>query len=198
MQFSSRKIYLIRHGETPWSLSGQHTGTTDIALTEKGKQEALLIGQRLKGHAFAKIYVSPSKRAQQTCEIAGLMKHAYIEPNLVEWDYGDYEGITTFEIWKQEPHWNLFQRGAPNGESLADITERANTFLSKLHSIHGDIALFSHGHILRVLAARYLKLPASEGKSFMLSASSISILSYERDTPVIALWNDTSHLNLLF
>jgi probable phosphoglycerate mutase len=194
MHFPSQKIYLIRHGETPWSLSGQHTGKTDISLTEQGIADAEKIGNRLKGHHFEKIFVSPMKRAQETCALSGMLKHAYTEDNLMEWDYGDYEGLTTQEIWKTDPEWNLFSRGAPNGESVTDVAARANRLLSKLHSYHGDLALFSHGHFLRVLAARYLGLSAQEGKLFTLSPSSISILSFERNTPVIALWNQTSHL----
>ncbi|MBY0528832.1 MAG: histidine phosphatase family protein [Rhabdochlamydiaceae bacterium] len=189
-----RKIYLIRHGETSWTLSGQHTGKTDLPLTPKGEQDALLLGKRLKGHTFEKILTSPLKRAEHTCELAGLAKHVYRDPDLVEWNYGDYEGLTTQEIHKRSPNWTIFERGAPNGESLSDVSARANKILAKIHSIHGDIALFSHGHFLRILAARWLNLPAQEGKHLLLSACSLSILSYERQTPVLALWNDTSHL----
>lgn len=189
-----RKIYLIRHGETSWTLSGQHTGKTDLPLTPKGEQDALLLGKRLKGHTFEKILTSPLKRAEDTCELAGLAKHVYRDPDLVEWNYGDYEGLTTQEIHKRSPNWTIFERGAPNGESLSDVSARANKILAKIHSIHGDIALFSHGHFLRILAARWLNLPAQEGKHLLLSACSLSILSYERQTPVLALWNDTSHL----
>lgn len=188
------KIYLIRHGQTDWTISGQHTGTTDLPLTEQGCQEAKWLGQRLKGHAFAKIFVSPLKRAQQTCELASLAKHAYTEPDLIEWNYGAYEGKTTPEILKTDPHWNLFQRGAPQGESLADVTIRANTILRKLKASQGDIALFSHGHFLRVLTACYLGLPPQEGSRLVLSPASLSILGNERTTPALLLWNDTSHL----
>jgi probable phosphoglycerate mutase len=192
----NRKIYLIRHGETTWTLSGQHTGSTDIPLTSKGEQDALLLGKRLKGHTFEKVLTSPLKRAEHTCELTGLLKHAYTDPDLIEWNYGDYEGLTTQEIRKQDPNWTIFDRGAPNGESLTDVTARANKILAKIHSSHGDICIFSHGHFLRVLAARWLNLSSLEGKHLLLSPSSLSILSYERTTPVLALWNDTSHLSL--
>lgn len=136
MLYSPRKIYFIRHGETEWTLSGQHTGTTDIALTENGRHQAELIGERLRGHAFEKIFISPLKRAQQTCELSGLYRHAEIDPDLAEWNYGDYEGLKTEEIWKKDPHWNIFLRGAPNGESTEDIAVRANRILMRISTIH--------------------------------------------------------------
>lgn len=188
------KIYLIRHGETEWALSGKHTGKTDIPLTSRGEEEGRLLGKRLKGHTFEKVLTSPSQRAEKTCELAGLLKHAYHDVDLMEWDYGDYEGKTTSEIWKSDPHWTIFDRGAPNGESVADVTGRANRLLSKIHNCKGDVALFSHGHMIRVIAMRWLSLPTTQGKHLLVSPSSLSILSFERQTPVLALWNDVSHL----
>ncbi|MBS0606052.1 MAG: histidine phosphatase family protein [Parachlamydiales bacterium] len=194
MNYPTRKIYLIRHGETEWTLTGQHTGTTDLPLTENGREQAALLSKRLKGHAFERVFISPLKRASETCELAGLYRHAEIDPDLAEWNYGDYEGLKTDEIWKKEAHWNIFLRGAPNGESIEDIAVRTNRILMKINNFHGDIALFSHGHFLRALTARWLKLPISDGNLLALSPASISILGFERDHHVIRLWNDINHL----
>jgi broad specificity phosphatase PhoE len=195
MTFSHQRIYLIRHGETDWTLTGQHTGKTDISLTKKGAADAALIGKKLKGHPFEAIFCSPLKRAVATCEIAGFLNRAELDPDLEEWNYGDYEGLKTEEIWKKSPQWNIFCNGAPKGESPADIEARAKRFLSKIQSLHGDIALFSHGHFLRALTARFLNLSIQEGRLFALSPSSISILGFEKSEHVIQLWNDTSHLH---
>lgn len=192
MIFPEKKIYLIRHGETQWTLSGQHTGITDIPLTKNGEKQAEEIGDKLRGHPFHSIFTSPLARAKQTCQIAGLLKNAIVDPTLVEWNYGDYEGKTSLEIWKTQPHWTIFSSGAPHGESVADIGARAKKFLAKIQSIHGDVALFSHGHFLRVLAACWLQLSAHEGRLFALEPGSISILGFEKKTPVLLLWNDTS------
>lgn len=192
MQFPSKNIYLIRHGETEWTNSGQHTGVTDIGLTDNGKTQAEALGKRLKGHAFESILCSPLKRAVATCEAAGLFKHAKLEEGLKEWNYGDYEGKTTDEIWKKDPHWNIFSNGAPHGETVVDIEERASRLLFQIAPIHGDIALFSHGHFLRVLTAKWLGLHASDGRLFYLSPGSISILGFERSTQVIKLWNTSA------
>ncbi len=189
----SRRIYLIRHSETAWTLSQRHTGLTDIPLTKKGEEDALLIGKRLKNHPFEVILCSPLQRAKATCEKAGLMKLATIDPDLVEWNYGDYEGLTTAEIQKKSPHWNIFSNGAPGGESTADISTRASKVLKKILSFQGDVALFSHGHFLRALTAEWLGLTTREGRLFSLSPASLSILGYERETQVICLWNDQSH-----
>ncbi len=192
MKHQTRKIYLIRHGETDWTLSGQHTGMTDLPLTENGRKQVELLSKRLKGHAFERVLISPLRRASETCELSGLYRHAEIDPDLAEWNYGNYEGLTTEEIWKIEPHWNIFLRGAPNGESVEDISARTNRILIKINASHGDIALFSHGHFLRALTTRWLKLPISEGNLFALSPASISILGFERDYHVIKLWNDVN------
>lgn len=183
------QIYLIRHGQTAWTLSNQHTGTTDIPLTKKGEEEAILIGKKLQNLSFTKILCSPLKRALMTCKNARLLEHAEIDPHLVEWNYGEYEGMTTPEIWEKSPHWNIFSNGAPKGESVAEVSSRADLILKKAHSLDGDIAIFSHGHFLRVLTARWLELNAKEGRHFALNPASLSILGFERTTPVIQLWN---------
>ncbi len=182
-------IYLMRHGETEWTLSGQHTGTTDIPLTQKGEEEAAQLGERLGSHRFQKILCSPHKRAQMTCQLAGLMATAAVEPLLAEWNYGRYEGMTTPQIWEEAPGWNIFSNGAPGGESVQEVSSRADAVLQKIQAMDGDTALFSHGHFLRVLAARWLQLPAEMGRLFALSPASISILGFERKNPVILLWN---------
>lgn len=184
-------IYLIRHGETAWTLSNQHTGMTDIPLTKKGEEDAALLGKTLQVLPLTKILCSPLKRALMTCENAGFLENAEIDPNLVEWNYGEYEGMTSTEIWAKTPHWNIFSNGAPKGESVADISSRADAVLQKIQSMGGTIALFSHGHFLRVLTARWLQLPAEQGCLFALDPSSLSILGFERITPVIQLWNWT-------
>ena len=191
MVFTHHKIYLIRHGETEWTLAGRHTGLTDIPLTEKGKQTSKKIGEYLKGQGFQKVFVSPLARAKETCRLAGFFDHAMIDPDLVEWDYGKYEGLTTLEIRKDNPHWNLFTQGVPEGESLADVGARANRVLGKIRSIPGDVAVFASGHILRVLTARWLDLPPSFGGRLVLSPASLSILGFEREQSAILSWNQT-------
>lgn len=189
-----KKIYLIRHGETEWALNGRHTGTTDIPLTPNGEIQAEKIGKVLHGHSFEAVFYSPLQRAAKTCELAGMQKEARTEPNLVEWNYGDYEGLTTTQIQKNDPHWDIFQNGAPHGESPADICARADSVLSKIAPLRGDVALFSHGHFLRALATRWIKLPLQEGQHFALFPGSISILGFEKDAPVWILWNSLPYL----
>ncbi len=188
------KIFLIRHGETEWTKSEQHTSTTDIPLTDQGKEEAKKIKGELQGISFQLILSSPMQRAFNTCELAGLSKQAKLDPDLVEWNYGGYEGLTTKQIWKTDPHWEIFTHGAPGGESVADVGARATRVLAKLQSIHGTVALFSHGHFLRALAARWLGLPPNEGRLFALFPASISILGVEHQHHVFIQWNDTSYL----
>lgn len=181
------EFYLCRHGETEWTLSGQHTGETDIPLTEKGRVQAANLRKRLKNIPFEKVFSSPRKRALATCE--GL--NPIVEPLAAEWDYGDYEGLTSAEIHKKNPKWDLFTDGAPGGESPEQIGKRADLLLDKISQYKGKIALFSHGHFLRVLAARYLGLEAKEARLFLLSVASVSILGTEKQQPVVSLWNET-------
>ena len=162
------RIYLIRHGETEWSLSGQHTGRTDIPLTARGEDEARELGQRLRDIQFARVLTSPRQRARRTCELAGLGPVAEIEPDLAEWDYGDYEGQRSADIRKARPDWNLFRDGCPRGEMPAQISDRADRLIARLRVLDGNVALFSHGHFGRVLAARWIGLPVSEGQHFLL------------------------------
>jgi len=193
---SQQIIYLARHGETAWTLSGQHTGTTDLPLTKRGEQNARRLGERLKGLTFAKVFSSPLQRARKTCELAGFGSDAEIDPDLVEWNYGDYEGLTSAQIHAKNPHWKLFRDGCPGGESVEQIGARADRLVARVRSIQGNVLLFSSGHISRVLAARWLGLGASGGQYFLLSTAALSQLSYEHDLsePVIRLWNDVNHV----
>jgi probable phosphoglycerate mutase len=190
-------VYLVRHGETAWSLSGQHTGLTDLPLTERGERNGRLLGYRLSGLAFAKVLTSPLQRATRTCELAGFGASAEIDRDLVEWNYGDYEGRRTAEILADCPDWQLFRDGCPAGESPDQVGARADRVVERVRAIKGDVLLFSSGHFLRVLAARWLGLEAPAGRYFLLSTGSLGILAYEHHSlsePVIRLWNDTSHV----
>jgi probable phosphoglycerate mutase len=189
-------IYLARHGETAWTLSGQHTGLTDLPLTQHGEENARKLGERLKGLTFAKIFTSPLQRARKTCELAGFGAVAEVDPDLVEWNYGDYEGLTSVQVHAKNPDWKLFRDGCPGGESVAQIAARADRIVARLRAIQGNVLLFSSGHISRVLAARWLGLDASAGQYFLLSTAALSQLGYEHDLtePVIRLWNDTNHV----
>jgi probable phosphoglycerate mutase len=186
-------LYLIRHGETAWSLSGQHTSYSDIPLTEKGEADARHLAQRLGSVRFNQVFTSPRLRARRTCELAGFGSRSKIEPDLAEWNYGDYEGRRTGEIRQTRPGWNIFTDGCPAGESPADIAARVDRLIAQLRSHDGKVAVFAHGHIGRVLAARWLGEPVGFGQHLLLSPASVSILAYEHDDPdqpVIALWND--------
>jgi len=190
-------VYLARHGETAWSLSGQHTGLTDLPLTETGERIALRLGQRLKGLNLAKVFTSPLQRARRTCELAGFGAVAVVDPDLVEWNYGDYEGRRTADIRLERPDWQLFRDGCPGGESPQQVSVRADRVVTRVRSIPGDVLLFSSGHFFRMLAARWIGIetPLRAG-SFMLSTASLSALGYEHELsrPVIRLWNDTNHV----
>ena len=188
--------YLARHGETAWTLSGQHTGLTDLPLTEHGEENARHLGERLKGLTFAKVFASPLQRARRTCELAGFGAVAEIDPDLVEWNYGEYEGLTSAQVHAKNPTWKLFRDGCPGGETVAQIGARADRVVGRLRGIPGNVLLFSSGHFLRVLAARWLGLQPSGGQYFLLSTAALSQLGYEHDLtePVIRLWNDTSHV----
>ena len=186
------RVFLVRHGETAWSLSGQHTGRTDIPLTSQGEQDARRLEPRLRAVEFVAVLTSPAQRARRTCELAGLSKSAAIDPDLAEWDYGDYEGRRSADILEERPGWNIFRDGCPGGETPAQISDRADRLLARLKASDGAVAVFSHGHFGRVLAARWIGLPIIEAARFLLSTASLSILAYEHGSaaaPVIALWN---------
>jgi broad specificity phosphatase PhoE len=189
-------IRLARHGETTWSLSGQHTGRTDLPLTERGERNALALGERLRGLNFAKVFTSPLRRAVRTCELAGFGGTAQSDPDLVEWDYGEYEGRRTAEIHAERPDWLLFRDGCPGGEAPDQVGARADRVIARLRAVEGDVLLFSSGHFLRVLTARWLSLDAAAGRYFLLGTASLSALGYEhnRAEPAIRLWNDTRHV----
>ncbi len=182
-------LWLIRHGETEWSLSGAHTGRTDLPLTAAGEERAAALGRCLAGRQFALVLTSPLQRARETCRIAGYGDVAQIEPNLREWDYGNYEGRTTADIRKQAPDWNLWAMGVPGGETVEQVAIRARLVIERAGRAGGDVALFAHGHILRILAACWLGLPPVAGELFALETGSLSLLGYERETHVIQRWN---------
>ena len=190
-------VYLARHGETAWSLSGQHTGRTDLPLTERGEANARALGARLSGLSFAKVFTSPLQRAVRTCELAGFGEKAEADPDLVEWDYGQYEGRRTVEILEERPDWYLFRDGCPGGETPDQVGARADRVIDRIRAVRGDVLVFSSAHILRVLAARWLGLEAADGRYFVLSTATLSLLGYEHNLgePVIRLWNDSHHLD---
>lgn len=196
-------VYLARHGETSWSLSGQHTGLTDLPLTERGERNARRLGERLKGLNFAKVFTSPLKRAARTCELAGFGASAEVDRELVEWNYGDYEGRTSAEILKERPDWprsergwQLFRDGCPGGESPQQVGARADRVVGRVRAVRGDVLIFSSGHFSRVFAARWLGLEPDAGRFFLLNTASLSALGYEHtlSEPVIRFWNDTRHV----
>jgi broad specificity phosphatase PhoE len=190
------RLYLIRRGETAWSLSGQHTGRTDIPLTEQGEQDARKLAQRLHVVRFSHVFTSPLQRARRTCELAGLGEVAEIEPDLAEWNYGDYEGQRPVDIRKGRPDWTIFRDGCPHGESAAEVSERADRLIARFRTLGGNIAMFSHGQFGRVLAARWIGLPVGQAQHFLLSTASLSILGYQHnvaDEPAIVLRNAASN-----
>jgi broad specificity phosphatase PhoE len=186
-------VTLVRHGETEWSASGRHTGRTDVPLTREGERKARRLRDRLAGRAFERIFMSPLQRAARTCALAGFGDVAKVDPDLVEWDYGDYEGRKTSEILAERPGWLLFRDVCPNGEQAADVGARADRVIANLRAVEDRAILFSSGHFLRVLAARWLGLAPSDGRLFKLDTASVSVLAYEpdsRDEPTLALWNE--------
>lgn len=190
-------VYLARHGETAWTISRQHTGLTDLPLTERGERTARRLGERLKGLTFANVLTSPLQRAARTCELAGFKAVAEIEKDLVEWDYGQYEGRRTAEIRAERPDWELFRDGCPGGESPQQVSVRADRVVKRLREVSGNVLIFTSGHFMRVLATRWLGLePSVNCRFFMLSTASLSALGYEHDVarPVIRLWNETRHV----
>ena len=188
-------VYLARHGETAWSKSGQHTGRTDIPLTPKGEADAARIGARLAGVSFAHVFSSPLQRARRTAELAGFTPTP--EPELLEWDYGECEGLKTVQIRETRPGWDLFRDGAPGGESVDDICGRIDGLVGRLKALSGNVLLFAHGHVLRVLAARWVGQPVPFGRALLLSTATVSVLGFDHhamDEPAIKLWNDDRHI----
>jgi probable phosphoglycerate mutase len=191
-------IYLARHGETAWTISGQHTSLTDLPLTERGERNARSLENRLKGLTFAKVYTSPLQRVRRTCELAGFGGVAEVDPDLTEWHYGDFEGLTTADIRKEHPDWQLFRDGGPGGERPGDVAVRADRLIARVRAVGRDVLLFSSGHFLRVMAARWIGLEAAAGRLLFLGTATLSALGYEHgpDQPVLRLWNDSRHVTV--
>jgi probable phosphoglycerate mutase len=182
-------VFAIRHGETAWSLSGQHTGTTDIPLTDNGRRLAERMRPVLAKQAFALVLCSPMQRARETCELAGLGNKAVIDHDLAEWNYGEYEGLTPRQIHESAPGWLIFRDGCAGGESPEEVAARADRVIARARVVDGDVALFAHGHVLRVLAARWIGLPAGSGQHFLLDTGTLCVLGYYRDIPAVKVWN---------
>ncbi len=183
------KVVAIRHGETAWSLSGQHTGVTDIPLTDNGRRAAEKLGPVLAKETFALVLVSPMQRAQETCRLAGLSDRAVIQPDLSEWNYGEYEGLTSEQIDSARRGWMIFRDGCPGGETPDQVGARVDRVIAMVRAVEGDVALFAHGHVLRVLGARWIGLPAHGGQHFLLDTATLSILSFYRNVPSVSIWN---------
>jgi broad specificity phosphatase PhoE len=182
-------VWLVRHGETEWSAAGKHTGTTDIPLTEPGREAARALAEALAGRHFDVVLTSPLQRARETCELAGLAAHAEVVDDLREWDYGDYEGLTTAEIRETRPEWTVWRDGCPGGESAAGVGARADRVVDRLRDIDGEVVVFAHGHLLRVLGARWCGLAAEAGAVLALDTARLSVLGWEREQPVLRMWN---------
>ena len=186
---SGGRVFAIRHGETAWSLSGQHTGTTDIPLTDNGRRLAARIGPVLGRDVFALVLTSPLQRARETCELAGLGARAVLDPDLVEWNYGQYEGLTPKQINEKAPGWLIFRDGCPGGETPEQVGTRADRIIDRARAASGDVALFAHGHVLRVLVARWLGLSPAAGQHFLLDTGTLNVLGYYREIPAVKVWN---------
>jgi probable phosphoglycerate mutase len=186
---SGNEVFLVRHGQTAWSLSGQHTGMTDLPLTGNGRREARMLQPLLAGTEFALVLSSPLERARRTCELAGLGDRMQVDPDLVEWNYGEYEGLTSEQIEEVAPAWTVFTDGCPSGESPGEIGARVDRAMNRVREAQGRVVLFGHGHFLRVFAARWIGLPPSHGSRFLLDTSTVSILGYYRGLPAVRLWN---------
>ena len=195
MSDSLPTVHVARHGETAWTVSGQRTGLTDLPLIERGERDARRLGERLRGLAFARVFTSPLQRASRTCALAGYGDVAVVDPDLVEWDYGDYEGRRTSEIVVERPGWQLFRDGCLGGESPADVAARADRVVARVRALDANVLLFSSADFLRVLAARWLGLPPAAGALFVLGTASLGVLGYDHDRtePAVRLWNDTRH-----
>jgi probable phosphoglycerate mutase len=189
------KLYLARHGDTAWTDSHQHTGRTDLPLNERGEGHARQLGERLRGFSFVHVFTSPLQRALKTCELAGFGAVAEVDADLMEWDYGRFEGTLTSDILRQRPGWELYRDGCPDGESPADVAKRADSFIARIHDMQGDVLAFSSGHIIRMIAARWNGLTPAFGRLFFCRPASVGVLGFEhdrRDQPVIRLWNYVS------
>jgi probable phosphoglycerate mutase len=182
-------VFVMRHGETAWSVSGRHTGTTDLPLTDNGRRLAERLRPVLAREAFARVFVSPMRRARETCELAGLGNAAVIDPDLVEWNYGEYEGLTSEQIHQSAPNWLIFRDGCPGGESPEQVGTRVDRVVARVRAVEGNVALFAHGHVLRVLVARWIGLPPGIGQHFLLDTGTLCILGYYREIPAVNLWN---------
>jgi broad specificity phosphatase PhoE len=185
----TRRVFGVRHGETAWSLSGQHTGTTDIPLTDNGRRLASRLRPVLARESFARVLTSPLQRARETCELCGLGDAAAVDADLVEWNYGKYEGLTPAQIHATAPGWLIFRDGCPGGETPDEVGARVDRVIARARAVEGDVALFAHGHVLRVLVARWLGLPAGAGQHFLLDTGTLNVLSYYRGVPAIKTWN---------
>jgi broad specificity phosphatase PhoE len=189
------KLYLARHGDTAWTDSQQHTGRTDLPLNERGEEHARQLGERLRGFSFVRVFTSPLQRASRTCELAGFGVGAEVDPDLTEWDYGRFEAKRTSDILKEWPGWELYRDGSPGGESPDDVATRADRFIKRVHGINGDVLAFSSGHIIRMIAARWLGLTPASGRVFFCRPASVGVLGFEHDSreqPILRLWNYVS------
>jgi broad specificity phosphatase PhoE len=186
----AQSVVLARHGETGWSRSGRHTGKTDLPLTEEGRSQAKALGARLRAWTFSLVLTSPLQRALETCRLAGYGEQAQTRPDLVEWDYGRYEGLTSTQIDMIQPGWSLWCDGGPGGEMAADVGRRTDRVIAEVRGVEGDVLIFAHGHVLRVLAARWLDEPPEGGRHYALQTAALSVLGYEHADPVIRLWNE--------
>jgi broad specificity phosphatase PhoE len=182
-------VFVIRHGETAWSLTGQHTGTTDLPLTDNGRRLAARLRPVLAAEAFARVFVSPMRRARETCELAGLGDAAIVDPDLAEWNYGEYEGLTTGQIQQKAPGWQVFRDGCPGGETPEQVGARVDRVVARARAVDGTVALFAHGHVLRVLVARWIGLPVIAGQHFLLDTGTLCVLGYYHEIPAIRVWN---------
>lgn len=186
------RLFLARHGDTPWTVSGQHTGRTDLALNHQGEQNARQLGERLQQNTYVRVFTSPLQRASKTCKLAGYGDRAEIDSNLLEWNYGEFEGKTTAEILKIKPDWQLYRDGSPGGESPRDVADRAERFIARVREINGDVLAFSSGHMIRMIAARWLGLAPGDGRFFYCRPASVGVLGYEHNSheePIIRAWN---------
>jgi len=188
------QLWLIRHGETAWSLSGRHTGRTDVPLTPRGEKQAEMLARRIAGKRFAQVLTSPLSRARETCRLAGHLAESQVAPDLMEWDYGSFEGRTTADIQKEIPGWNIWTGVLPRGETAEQVGARADHVIGRAAAADGDVALFAHGHVLRILAARWLKLPAIGGRYLALDTASLSVLGHEHEQTVVRSWNESYDL----